>query len=536
MTSMDRRSALALGLAAAGALSASIASTPARAGQAGPVKAPNGAAGVGLVDGSAVAFWSNVSLDLVALDHSIAAADARAPGPCATATALALAHVVVADAVKSVDSSARYTAFLKDARSAGLVSSPASFVGGAAFAILRHIYSGRAHGELLDAKQREFLATLGSASPSDWQKGAAFGADPSFTGKWDWTRIRALISPRDTTYRPGPRQHDVDPFNCDQGFYGQRWGEQPPLVLTDREVKQDLAPPPPPPEGSPAYEAALREVRAVGRLFGTAADPRRTRAQTDVGVFWAYDGARLIGTPPRLYNQIVLAVARRDGLSGPELARLLALCNLAMSDAGIVCWHAKYLWKVWRPVLGIRYHPRSPEPTWTPLGVPRTNRPYPAAQPVLSTVELSQNILGGGTTARAIAQKQACAPGLDPVYAAAAFTPNFPAYPSGHSIFGAACFDMLRRVRGERAATRLAPDRVDLDFVSDELNGTAIDNFRNEPRPRRVVRFATIEDMIRKNSDSRAYLGVHWRFDMTEGDVCGKDIAGTVHGRAYRRA
>lgn len=47
----------------------------------------------------AVAFWSETILDLVALDHSIDAKDARAPGPCASARAVALAHIVMADAV-----------------------------------------------------------------------------------------------------------------------------------------------------------------------------------------------------------------------------------------------------------------------------------------------------------------------------------------------------------------------------------------------------------------------------------------------------
>ena len=37
-----------------------------------------------------VSFWNDVALDLVALDHSIPAAEARAPGPVATARALGL--------------------------------------------------------------------------------------------------------------------------------------------------------------------------------------------------------------------------------------------------------------------------------------------------------------------------------------------------------------------------------------------------------------------------------------------------------------
>jgi hypothetical protein len=49
-----------------------------------------------------ILFWNDVALQLVALDHSVDARDARAPGPCATARALGLAHIVMADAVAAV--------------------------------------------------------------------------------------------------------------------------------------------------------------------------------------------------------------------------------------------------------------------------------------------------------------------------------------------------------------------------------------------------------------------------------------------------
>jgi hypothetical protein len=37
-----------------------------------------------------------------------------------------------------------------------------------------------------------------------------------------------------------------------------------------------------------------------------------------------------------------------------ELARLLALVNVAMADAGIAVWESKYYYQYWRPVTGIR--------------------------------------------------------------------------------------------------------------------------------------------------------------------------------------
>src|SRR5690606_7838709 len=141
------------------------------------------------------------------------------------------------------------------------------------------------------------------------------------------------------------------------------WGEQEPLVLQPRQIPE-LAAGAPPPEGSPEYERDLAEVAVLGALHsrGNKYFPARTPAQTSIGLFWAYDGARLIGTPPRLFNQILRKIAIRDGLRIDEMARLFALCNLAMADAGIVCWWAKYKYNVWRPVLGIQFHAHSPIP------------------------------------------------------------------------------------------------------------------------------------------------------------------------------
>ena len=82
---IDRRSALMLGAAASAAFSLSSASS--RAERRTEIR------------GNPVLFWNAVSLDLLALDHSIDPSDARAPGPCASSRALGLAHAVIADAV-----------------------------------------------------------------------------------------------------------------------------------------------------------------------------------------------------------------------------------------------------------------------------------------------------------------------------------------------------------------------------------------------------------------------------------------------------
>ena len=60
---------------------------------------------------------------------------------------------------------------------------------------------------------------------------------------------------------------------------------------------------------------------------------KRKVDETVIGVYWGYDGAAKLGTPPRLYNQIMrrVAIARND--SEADNARLFALVNVAMGDA-----------------------------------------------------------------------------------------------------------------------------------------------------------------------------------------------------------
>jgi hypothetical protein len=122
-------------------------------------------------------------------------------------------------------------------------------------------------------------------------------------------------------------------------------------------------------------------------------------------------------------------------------------------------------------------------------------------------------------------------------YNRACFTPNFPSYPSGHATFGSACFNMLKRVRGEREPTRQDPGRIDRagPFVSDELNGVSIDNFRNEPRPYLPINYTRIEQMIEDNNKSRLHLGVHWNFDCEFGSRSGARVADAVYRMAYHR-
>jgi vanadium chloroperoxidase len=165
----------------------------------------------------------------------------------------------------------------------------------------------------------------------------------------------------------------------------------------------------------------------------------RTANETLIGIYWGYDGAVELGTPPRLYNQIVRAVAIAQNNTVDQNARLFALVNAAMGDAGILAWDQKYIHDLWRPVVGIREHDPSlgptatgnnvlsedADPSWLPLGAPNTN-------------STGKNC-----------------------------TPPFPAYPSGHATFGAAALHITRLFYG---VTDRSNDNLfeGLTFVSDD--------------------------------------------------------------------
>lgn len=121
----------------------------------------------------------------------------------------------------------------------------------------------------------------------------------------------------------------------------------------------------------------------VGERF-----PLGTQEQTNIGLFWAYDGTKNICTPPRFYNQIARVIAQQRGNTVVENARLFALTNIAMTDAGIASWESKYAYNFWRPVMAIREADADTGPTglgdgnpltagnpaWTPMGAPASNQ------------------------------------------------------------------------------------------------------------------------------------------------------------------
>lgn len=232
---------------------------------------------------------------------------------------------------------------------------------------------------------------------------------------------------------------------------------------------------------SQEYTDNFNDVKDNGRI------DRWTPADEEykIAFFWANDRD---GTskPPGQLNQITQAMADRQfaSMSADERlsqsARLFALLNMGMADAGVAAWDCKYNspYDLWRPITGIQQADADgnvntiSDPTWQPLNHVDPDGPGPMA--------------------------------ADP------FTPPFPAYVSGHATFGAVHAAIMREFFGDSDAILGGPLTIGTDdpYLPGGYTRT----------------FTSWEAMARENGRSRVYLGVHWQIDADDGYTIGDNV------------
>jgi hypothetical protein len=135
-------------------------------------------------------------------------------------------------------------------------------------------------------------------------------------------------------------------------------GKMTPWLLSSGD---QFRPAPPPAYGSPAFNQALAEVRSMAVA--------RTPEQVAIAKQWAMSGgtSRLQGH----WNVVAGELLVRSHASEHEAAHALALLNLAMNDASIACFDAKYVYWLIRP--------SQADPAIT-LPIPLSNHPsYPSS-------------------------------------------------------------------------------------------------------------------------------------------------------------
>jgi len=221
------------------------------------------------------------------------------------------------------------------------------------------------------------------------------------------------------------------------------------------------------------YASQFNEVKTLGRFDATATGDR-TPEQEEIAFFWANDLDKTYKPPGQLFD-ITKIVSEQKGLGIVDNARLFALVALAMADAAIVAWDAKYETSLdlWRPETAIQLAgsdgnlATAEDTAWEPLSRMR---------PPDTTM----------------------------------FTPPFPAYVSGHATFGAAHAAIMRRFFGT--------DNVTFTAGTDDPNAVGV-----------TRTFNSFTSAALENARSRIYLGVHFQWDGDHGFLSGTALAEHIY-------
>jgi len=259
----------------------------------------------------------------------------------------------------------------------------------AAYTALVALYP--AQKSIFDARLAVSLTAIAS-DPHETSAGIASGI------AWGQTAANGILSWRATDgFAPAP-----PPFVG--GTAVGEWRPTPPGLLPGAgpqfaymtpwsiAAPSQFRPGGPPALTSARYAADFNETKTMGSISSST----RTADQTIYAWFWA------ASTATYLWNNVADSLIERgdeDDDSGRwgegrnsllENARVLALLDLAMADAGIACWEAKYHYVFWRPVTAIPLADTdgnaatSADPSWAPLFATPAHPEYPSGHSTVS--------------------------------------------------------------------------------------------------------------------------------------------------------
>jgi membrane-associated phospholipid phosphatase len=242
-----------------------------------------------------------------------------------------------------------------------------------------------------------------------------------------------------------------------------QWMNVVPFAMT---TPNQFRPSSPPALTSSEYATAVEQVRLLGAKDGST----RTSDQTEIAKFWADGGGT--ATPPGHWNQIAMDVSLKEDQTELDRARTMALVNIALADAAIASWDAKYVYDLWRPIDAIQKGATDgnsatiEQSTWEPLLV----------------------------------------------------TPSFPSYTSGHSTFSNAAAKVLTEVFG--------PNYSFSSFIDPGHTGQWPPDKDTSSLDERS--FSSFNAAAQEAGMSRIYGGIHFIFDNLAGAQAGQSFGQLV--------
>jgi hypothetical protein len=286
-------------------------------------------------DADVVTDWNNAALDAIRAGNT---------NPPIASRSLAILHVSIYDAVNGI--ARTHEPYLVQSAVSASASREAA-ASAAAHAALVNLFPART--SIFDALHAAILAAI----PNGPQKTAGIAWGEFVANQILAARANdgsTAVVPPPGGSGPGvwiPTPPGFLPYLLPQ------WGFVAPFAMSS---SSQFRPPGPPSLDSQQYAADYEEVKELGALVGST----RTEEQTEIALFWA-DGAGT-ETPPGHWNSIAQIIGAAQGNRLEENARLFALLNIAMADAAICAWDAKYEFHFWRPVTAIAFV--EPELNW----------------------------------------------------------------------------------------------------------------------------------------------------------------------------
>jgi hypothetical protein len=253
--------------------------------------------------------------------------------PFASARFAAITELAVFEAVNAITRDFRpYLGTI----SAPAGASPDAAAAAAAHAVLRAYFPSKAVA--LDTALASSLAAIpdGQAKTDGIATGRAAAAAMITLRADDGSAIPQFYLP--TTSEPG--QWQLTPSCPALGGTSFHWPNVTPFGIPDA---RQFRPGAPPPLTSEVYRRAYDELKAVGGLNSAL----RPADRSDVARFYASF------SPVAWANSALLQVAGSLGQSLTENARAVALVNMAISDASVASFAAKYFYTFWRPETAI---------------------------------------------------------------------------------------------------------------------------------------------------------------------------------------